>query len=103
VATLDHAGALGRAVEERLAAFFDTATGGAGKDGWALGASPGEGDVVLALTDAPHLEGIAGVTLWESVDERDERPWPRALGPAELARLAEDAVRIVFVSVEAVA
>ena len=59
-----------------LIALFDTATGGVDKDGWALGENPTEGDIALALVDAPRLESIAGVALREDQRDGTRTPWP---------------------------
>jgi hypothetical protein len=99
VETLDDAGRLTDDVKRRLIELFDTATGGSDKDGWPLGASPSQDDVAFALLDAPRLAGIGGVKLVESLDHGLERPWPKTLGPTELVRLADDPIRIQFVTV----
>jgi hypothetical protein len=99
VETLDDAGKVGDDAKRRLNALFDTATGGPDKDGWPLGASPSPDDIAFALVDAPDLAGIGPVTLLESHDQGMERPWPGTLGPTELARLADDPIRIRFATV----
>jgi hypothetical protein len=77
VATLDHAGAVAEAVKTRLAALFDTASGGAArKDGrWARARGR---DVAHALIDVPQLLGIARIDLAEvrrrACPGRDARP-----------------------------
>jgi hypothetical protein len=101
VDSLDHAGAVAEDVTARLEGFFDTVTGGVSRDGWPLGASPREDDIALALLDVPHLESIASIALVETLDDGTDRPWTGPLKPGELARLAEDAVRFEFDSLEA--
>src|SRR5262249_11733190 len=100
VETLDHAGELARFVKERLTGFFDTATGGIDKDGWALGVNPSEEDIAFALIDAPHLESIENVTLSEITDDGKVRPWPATLKATEIVMLAEDPIRITFETAE---
>lgn len=103
VASLDVAGAVGRDVRQRISALFDTATGGAAGEGWALGENPTEADIAVALTNAPRLEGIATVALREITADGSDQQWPQTLKRNELAQLAKDAVRIEFETVEAVA
>jgi hypothetical protein len=100
VETLDHAGAIARAVKERLAAMFDTAVGGLDRDGWALGESPTEGDVVMALLDTPRLESVIGVALSEIRRDGREGEWPGTIGSHELVVLADDPVRLHFETAE---
>lgn len=96
VETLAEAGELAEFVKERLAGFFDTATGGIDKDGWPLGVNPSKEDITFALIDAPHLESIADVTLLESVDDGKVRAWPETLKATEIVMLADDPIRIDF-------
>jgi hypothetical protein len=103
VASLEHAGAVGREAERRLAALLDSATGGAEGGGWALGAAPSEEDVALALIDLPRLEGLVAVVRREVAPDGGERPWTGALRQDELVVLAEDGVRLAFSTVEVVA
>lgn len=103
VASLDHAGAVARSVKERIAALFDTATGGTDKDGWPLGEAPSEVDIARALADTPRLEGIASVGFREIVRDGAEHPWTEAIKPTELVMLAEDAIRLTFETVEVIA
>lgn len=103
VASLDHAGAVAKAVKGRLTALFDTATGGRAQEGWPLGASPREEDVTAALLDVPKLLGIAGLELSELRADGTQGPWPDALAPHELARLTADGVRFEFESMEVAA
>jgi hypothetical protein len=100
---LEYAGALGEAVKQRLAAYFDTGTGGTEKQGWPLGANPSEEDIALALIDAPKLDGIAGVRLLEAIDQGRERQWPASLKPTDIVVLASDPVRIQFETAEVLA
>jgi hypothetical protein len=100
VATLDQAGAVAQEVKKRLAGLFDPATGGADHDGWALGESPAEGDIALALIDTPRLESIAGVGLHEYQRDGRERAWPDTIKPNELVMLAADPVRLHFSTAE---
>lgn len=100
---LDSAGEVGRDVKARLTAFFDTATGGVDGSGWALGASPSDEDIALALLDVPLLESIGDVTLREHVDGAADRPWPAALRSLEIVVLADDPVRIRFETAEVMA
>ena len=102
IANLDDAGEVSKLATEKLAALFDTATGGAAKDGWALGANPTDSDIAVALIDTPQLEAIEGVQIVEVVDEHSERPWTGAPRPNELVVLASEPVRIEFTIPEAV-
>jgi hypothetical protein len=100
---LDSAGEVARDVKARLAAFFDTATGGVDASGWPLGASPSDEDIAVALLDVPLLESIGTVTLREHVEGAADRPWPAALRPTEIVVLADDPVRIRFETAEVMA
>lgn len=97
---LNHAGALAAFVKQKLAGFFDTATGGVEQDGWALGLIPNEGEIAFALSDAPHLESIGDVKLREITDDGKARMWPEALKPNEIVLLADDPIRIQFETAE---
>lgn len=103
VASLDHTGEVSHTAKQRIMALFDTATGGADKEGWALGENPSGDDIALALLDAPHLEGIAGVALREVTRDGAERPWTDTVKRGELVMLDEDAVRLEFETVEVIA
>ena len=96
VTSLDKAGALGIWVKEKLQHFFDSSSGGLDKDGWHLGATPSEDDIAFALLDAPDLESIKNVTLYEIAADDREQPWPALLKPTELAMLDKDPLRIHF-------
>jgi hypothetical protein len=100
VETLDHAGQLSTSVKEKLAEFFDTATGGLDKDGWALGANPSEEDIALAISDAPYLESIEDVKLHEITEDGKELPSLEAPGSREIVMLADDPIRIQFETTE---
>lgn len=100
VATLDHAGAVAQEVKWRLTALFDTAIGGVDKEGWALGENPTEGDITLALIDAPRLDSIAGLGLREDQREGREGAWPETIRANELVMLADDPVRFHFATAE---
>jgi hypothetical protein len=103
VATLDVAGELARHVKQTLRAYFDTDTGGNGRDGWALGASPTEDDIAEALLDEPYLESIVSVALSEIDAAGAEHPWPQTIRTTDLAMLANDGIRIAFEIAEAAA
>ena len=103
VASLDVAGDVSRSVEQRIRALFDTATGGANKEGWALGDNPSEEDIALALIDTRRLEGIESVTLREVLAGGTERPWTATMKRDELAMLDKDALRLGFQVVEVIA
>jgi hypothetical protein len=103
VATLDVAGELARHVKQTLRTFFDTDTGGNGRDGWALGASPGEDDIAEALLDEPYLESVVSVVLSEIDAAGTEHPWPQTIKTTDLAMLASDGIRIAFEIAEAAA
>ena len=96
VETLDHAGMLAEFVKKRMRTFFDTLTGGPDENGWPLGLSPNEGDIALALIDAPDLESIENVTLREISDDGKATPWPETLKPNELMMLGGDPIRFQF-------
>jgi hypothetical protein len=96
------AGDVAREAKQRLAWLFDTATGGADQQGWLLGENPTDGDIAYALIDLPDLDSIEGVTLHESEGRRTGLQWPASLKPNELAVLADDPVRIEFVTGEVV-
>jgi hypothetical protein len=96
VATLDVAGELARNVKQTLQAFFDTDTGGSGRTGWALGASPAEDDIAEALLNAPHLESIVSVSVLEIDAIGAAHPWPPTIRNNDLAMLATDGIRIAF-------
>jgi hypothetical protein len=101
VETLDHTGELSAFVKEKFGGFFDTATGGVDKDGWALGLEPSENDIAFALSDAPHLESIADVSLIEIADDGKEHPWEEQPTRAtEIVMLGEDPVRFQFETAE---
>ncbi len=100
VETLSHAGALADFVKQQLATFFDTAVGGTDKSGWALGLIPNEGDIALALIDAPYLESIKDVKLLEITDDGQVLPVLETLKGNELVMLADDPVRIQFETAE---
>ena len=95
VETLDHAGEVSSAVQERIASLFDTAA-------WALGAEPKEEDVALALLDTRRLESLAGVELREVAGDV-ERPWSGAVKGDELVMLDKDPLRLEFETVEVIA
>lgn len=99
VDSLDQAGQLSSSVKKKLGAFFDTATGGLDKDGWALGANPSEEDIALAISDAPYLESIENVNLYEITEDGRELPLA-APGPREIVMLADDPIRIQFETAE---
>jgi hypothetical protein len=96
VISLDKAGALGTWVKGRLERFFDSSTGGIDRDGWQLGATPSEDEIAFALLDAPYLESIINVTLYEITAEDREQPWQALRKPTELAMLDKDPLRIHF-------
>jgi len=100
VETLDHAGALTDFVKKQLVLFFDTATGGVYKTGWPLGLNPSEGDIVLALIDAPFLESIERVDVREIADDDSVLPSLETLKATEIAMLADDPIRITFETAE---
>jgi hypothetical protein len=102
VATLDVAGALANYAQTTLTAFFDSETGAERHDGWPLGASPNEDDVAEALLDAPNLESVASIALFEIDEDGGEHSWPETIGASELTMLASDGIRTAFEIVEAV-
>ena len=103
VASLEVAGGVVRTARDRIADFFDTATGGADANGWQLGWNPAEGDIALALSEVPDLEGIAGIELREVTLDGGERPWPANVGERSLVALDDDAVRVTFEPLEVLA
>jgi len=100
---LDHAGELAKYAKHKMTRLFDTAAGGVDGDGWALGQNPSGQEIALALIDAPHLDGIDDVVLWEITGSAAATPWPATLAGDELAVLADDPVRIEFRIPEVVA
>ncbi|MEK6261449.1 MAG: hypothetical protein AABP62_22855 [Planctomycetota bacterium] len=100
VETLDHTGQLSASVKKRLVDYFDTATGGADKDGWPLGAIPSEDDIAFAISDAPFLEAIEDVKLREVTADGKELPSLETVGSREIVMLADDPIRIVFETAE---
>ncbi|MDX6443394.1 MAG: hypothetical protein QOH71_468 [Blastocatellia bacterium] len=100
VESLDHAGQLSSSVKKKFEEFFDTATGGLDKDGWALGAIPSEEDIALALSDAPYLESIEDVKLHEVTEDGKELPSVAGPGEREIVMLADDPIRIQFETAE---
>jgi hypothetical protein len=97
---LDFAGDVSAFVKTQVASFFDTVSGGADDDGWAMGLTPNEGDIALALIDVPHLESIREVKLVEVVGDGDSRPWPSAIKANELVMPADEEIRIKFETAE---
>jgi hypothetical protein len=104
VESIDHTGELSAFVKEKLARFFDTATGGVDKDGWAVGLNPSGDDIAFALTDAPYLESIEEVTLLEITNDGNEHPWEEQPTKAtEIVILDDDPVRFQFETSEVMA
>jgi hypothetical protein len=104
VESIDHTGELSAFVKAKLARFFDTATGGVDKDGWAVGLNPSGDDIAFALTDAPYLESIEEVTLLEITNDGNEHPWEEEPTRAtEIVMLDEDPVRFQFETAEVMA
>lgn len=103
VQDLDDAGAVARDARARIAAWFDTVTGGAEGEGWPLGRSPDASDLALALVDTPRLAGLVDVALSEIVDGVLERPWPGSLRASDLVVLRDDALQLAFSTAEEVA
>ena len=94
VATLDHAGDVARAVQQKIEALFDTTT-------WLLGTTPKEEDIARAIIDTRHLEGLGDVQLREVLPE-GERPWKDAVKRNELVMLDDDPLRLEFETVEVI-
>lgn len=103
VKALDRAGALSVFVKQKLARFFDTATGGTDGAGWALGADPSEADIALAISGAPELESIADVARRVITDDGKAQVWPETLKATEIAMLADDPIRLQFETTEVMA
>ena len=102
IETLDHAGQVSKWVKDQLASFFDSTIGGIDKDGWPLGLSPTEEDIAFVLINAPRLDGIADVDLFE-IKDGVEAPWPETIKPTDIVMLDEDPVRIQFATAEVMA
>lgn len=100
VDSLDNAGAVAEDVKTKLGTFFDVVAGASSKEGWPLGLSPTADDVALALLDIKHLDSIFDISLMEVLADGSEGPWPAALKANELARLADNPLRLQFDSVE---
>lgn len=94
VSSLDRAGALAQAVREQVSAFFNTVTGGTRKDGWPLGSNPREEDIAFALIDAPFLQSVVSIRLFEVTRDGKELPWPAAIMPTDLVVLDVDPIRL---------
>jgi hypothetical protein len=103
VETLDLAGQVSKWVKDQLATFFDSTIGGIDKDGWALGLNPTDEDIAFVLINAPHLDGIADVKLFESLGDGVERPWPETIKSTDIVMLDDDPVRIQFETAEVMA
>jgi len=103
IETLEDAGKVSEWAKNQLAIFFDSTTGGIDKDGWPLGFSPTEEDIAFVLINAPHLDGIANVKLFESLGDGIELPWPSTITPTDIVMLDEDPVRIQFETAEVMA
>ena len=103
IETLDHAGQVSKWVKDQLATFFDSNIGGVDKDGWALGLNPTEEDIAYMLINAPHLEGITGVKLFENTGDGVQLPWPETIKPTDIVMLDEDFVSIQFETAEVAA
>jgi hypothetical protein len=100
---LDDAGQVSKWVKDQLATFFDSTIGGVDKDGWALGLNPTEEDIAYMLINAPHLEGITGVKLFENTGDGVQLPWPETIKPTDIVMLDEDFVSIQFETAEVAA
>ena len=100
IETLDYAGQVSQWVKDQFATFFDSATGGIDKDGWALGLNPSEEDIAFVLINAPNLEGIGNIHRLENLGDGVEQPWPDNVGPTEIVMLDDDPVRIQFETAE---
>ena len=103
IETLDYAGQVSKWVKDQLATFFDSTIGGVDKDGWALGLNPTEEDIAYMLINAPHLEGITGVKLFENTGDGVQLPWPETIKPTDIVMLDEDPVSIQFETAEVAA
>jgi hypothetical protein len=108
VVSLDHAGAVSREVEKKIAALFDSSTGGRDGSGWALGRAPSDEEVARVLIDVRRLAGLAVVTLEEVLPDGTEQAWAdavltRPVRRDDLVMLDEDAVRLGYEVVEVVA
>jgi len=103
VETLDRAGEVSASVKQKLFEFFDTGSGGIDKDGWQLGDRPSEEDIAFAISDAPHLQAIGGVTLHEITEDGTELPALEGGSPREIVMLADDPIRIQFETAEVMA
>lgn len=100
VTSLDRAGAVGKAVKDKLEAMFDTVKGGIAKNGWQLGANPGEDDIAFALYDISALSSIEQIKLLEIMPDGTELAWNNRVRPNELLVLDRDPVRIHFETLE---
>lgn len=97
---LEHAGSVSRWVKASLTRFFDNATGGIDGGGWPLGTAPTEDDIAFMLGNAPDLDGIADIKLYENVGDGIERPLPGSIAPTDMIVLDDDPVRIQFQTAE---
>ncbi len=103
IETLDNAGQVSKWVKDQLANFFDSTIGGVDKDGWPLGLNPTEEDIAFVLINAPRLDGIADVDLFEIKDDGVEAPWPETIKLTDIVTLDDDPVRIQFETAEVMA
>jgi len=102
VAGLEKAGALGKRVDDRIAALFDTANGGIDDTGWPLGATPRTDDIALALSGDADIESLASVRFVELLDDGTERAFGQAVKADEIVVLADERTRVTFDIVEVV-
>jgi hypothetical protein len=97
--SLDHSGRLERDVTQKLALFFDSASGGPDQLGWALGECPTADDIAFAIAETPDLLGMQTPILQEVKEDRGLE-WPKRIAPDELVVLDTDQIRIDFETTE---
>lgn len=100
VETLDVAADASVTVKELLIGLFDTTTGNLTGDGWALGLSPSEDVVALAIRDVKGIASIVDIAFLAIDEKGNELSWADDIKPTDLVVLADDPVRLEFNSLE---
>lgn len=99
ISAIEHSGSIKAAVEERIHALFDPATGGLEGTGWSLGALPSETDIGAAIIGETPIQGldeIDEVRFWKVGKDGELDALPQSLRPKELTQLATNGVSVEF-------